>query len=593
MTTLLGGRRLPFVPSPQGRSAPGRPTSRGRVARAATVAGPALALAVLGRHHRWIGDDGLIYTRVVRQLLAGHGPVFNVGERVETSTGTLWVWLVTAATYVTRQDPATVAVLLGLALAVGGLALALLGTLELYGRPARVVPLGVLVLLPVQAVWDYATSGLETGLAFAWLGASWWALVRAARRSSAPDPSPQNPSSGRPFTVAAVLLGLAPLVRPDLALVAVVYAPVLWLVVRPGPRRTLTAAAAGLALPLAYEIFRAGYYGILVPLPAVTKEASWTLWDRGLVYLGDFTGPYRLWLPLAVLAAAGALLVRRTAPRGHRMPLVAAAPVVAGTATAVFVVKVGGDFMHGRMLLPSLFLILLPLFAVPWSRVTAAALAAVATWALSCAFLWRPAYHGGDGTYHVYDEHAGYVANTGQDHPVTQRAHADRRFLFAREVRGLRTAGTRTLLIETRYDRTVLKLPLAPRVPAAFVGVEARLGHAGTVIPLTDRAVDSLSLANPLGAHTPPVLFSKAGHEKPVDPAWLIADYTDPAPGESAPVRAARRALRCGAIAELQDSVRAPLTPARFWHNLTGAPARTALRVPADPLDAQRAFCGG
>ncbi|MFJ8821787.1 hypothetical protein ACIREE_08375 [Streptomyces sp. NPDC102467] len=582
MTTLLGGRRLPFVPSPQGGPASGRSTSRGRTARAATVAGPALTLAVLGWHHRWIGDDGLIYTRVVRQLLAGHGPVFNVGERVETSTGTLWVWLVTAATYVTRQDPATVAVLLGLALAVGGLALALLGTVELYGRPARVVPLGVLVLLPVRALWDYATSGLETGLAFAWLGASWWTLVRAAR----------HPSPGRPFTVAAVLLGLAPLVRPDLALVAVVYAPVLWLTVRPGPRRTLKAAAAGLALPLAYEIFRAGYYGILVPLPAVTKEASWTLWDRGLVYLADFTGPYHLWLPLTVLAAAAALLVRRLAPRGHRMLLVAAAPVVAGTATAVFVVKVGGDFMHGRMLLPSLFLVLLPLFAVPWSRVTGCALAALATWALSCAFLWRPAYHGGDGTYHVYDEHAGYVANTGLDHPVTQQAHAARRFLFAREVRDARASGTRTLLIETRYDRTVLKLPLAPRVPAAFVGVEARLGHAGTVIPLADRAVDSLSLANPLGAHTPPVLFSKAGHEKPVNPAWLVADYTAPAAGDSAAVLAARRALRCGAIAELQDSVRAPLTPARFWRNLIGAPARTSLRVPADPVRAEGAFCG-
>ena len=35
---------------------------------------------------RWIADDGLIVLRTVRNLLAGNGPVFNAGERVETNT---------------------------------------------------------------------------------------------------------------------------------------------------------------------------------------------------------------------------------------------------------------------------------------------------------------------------------------------------------------------------------------------------------------------------------------------------------------------------------------------------------------------------
>lgn len=34
---------------------------------------------------RWIADDGLIVLRTVRNLLAGNGPVFNAGERVEAS----------------------------------------------------------------------------------------------------------------------------------------------------------------------------------------------------------------------------------------------------------------------------------------------------------------------------------------------------------------------------------------------------------------------------------------------------------------------------------------------------------------------------
>ena len=32
---------------------------------------------------RWMADDGLIVLRTVRNLLAGNGPVFNVGERVD------------------------------------------------------------------------------------------------------------------------------------------------------------------------------------------------------------------------------------------------------------------------------------------------------------------------------------------------------------------------------------------------------------------------------------------------------------------------------------------------------------------------------
>lgn len=39
---------------------------------------------------RWIADDGLIVLRTVRNLLAGNGPVFNQGERVEANTSTAW-----------------------------------------------------------------------------------------------------------------------------------------------------------------------------------------------------------------------------------------------------------------------------------------------------------------------------------------------------------------------------------------------------------------------------------------------------------------------------------------------------------------------
>ena len=78
----------------------------------------------------------------------------------------------------------------------------------------------------------------------------------------------------------------------------------------------------------------------------------------------------------------------------------------------------------------------------------------------------------------------------------------------------------------------------------------------------------------------------------------ILADYADPAaplPKGSGvsleALAAARHALSCGPIRELQDSVRQPLTLRRVLRNLTGAYGRTNLRIPPDPLAAERWAC--
>src|SRR5690625_7989177 len=49
---------------------------------------------IVGFERRWVSDDGLIVLRTVRNLLAGNGPVFNAGERIEANTSTVWTYLV-------------------------------------------------------------------------------------------------------------------------------------------------------------------------------------------------------------------------------------------------------------------------------------------------------------------------------------------------------------------------------------------------------------------------------------------------------------------------------------------------------------------
>ena len=128
---------------------------------------------------RWIADDGLIVLRTVRNLLAGNGPVFNMGERVEVNTSTLWTYLVYLGGVVggpVRLE--YVALVLSLALSLAGVVFAMLGAARLYapsllGRRAILLPAGVLVYIAVPPARDFATSGLENGLVLAYLGLLW------------------------------------------------------------------------------------------------------------------------------------------------------------------------------------------------------------------------------------------------------------------------------------------------------------------------------------------------------------------------------------------------------------------------------------
>src|SRR4051812_1382611 len=81
------------------------------------------AFAVLIWNRRWISDDGLIVLRSVRNLLAGDGPVFNAGERVEANTSTLWTFLIALPGLVPGASLNWIAVVLGLLLSVAGLGL--------------------------------------------------------------------------------------------------------------------------------------------------------------------------------------------------------------------------------------------------------------------------------------------------------------------------------------------------------------------------------------------------------------------------------------------------------------------------------------
>jgi len=80
------------VLAPEDDAPEARPVSRGRrIGLAAPAYLPALMIAVGGWQHRWMDEDAFINLRIIDQIFAGHGPVFNAGERVEAATSTIWI----------------------------------------------------------------------------------------------------------------------------------------------------------------------------------------------------------------------------------------------------------------------------------------------------------------------------------------------------------------------------------------------------------------------------------------------------------------------------------------------------------------------
>lgn len=591
---------------------------------------------------RWIADDGLIVLRTVRNLLAGNGPVFNAGERVESNTSTAWTYLVYLGGLIggpVRLE--YVALALSLVLSVAGAAMVMLGAARLWapslaGRSAFMLPAGVLVYIAIPPARDFATSGLENGLVTAWLGLLWWMMVLWSQA-----PRRENGRSNPWFDAAlAFVAGLSVLVRPELALIGGLALLMMMVATRGWRRRGVIAAAGGL-LPVGYQIFRMGYYALVVPQTAIAKDATGSKWGQGLTYLGNFAGPYALWIPAVLLVALTlVLLATRAWPRGlirppsrdpqqlagglaHRVrtpAAVVAFMLLSGLVQALYWIRQGGDFMHGRVLLAPAFCLLAPIAVIPiavpegtWfhrekSYVLGGAAAslwlALAGWALWAA---NSDGMGRDATRVTYsgivDERRFYSQATGHAHPLTAADYLDYPRMRAVLVAIENTPDGALLLPSGNYDVwdvVPAKPPLPPppgvtmdawrRQTAPHTVFFTNLGMVGMNVGLNTRVIDQIGLANPLAAHTARLEDGRIGHDKNLFPDWAVAEgpwlkerpwipeYLD-----EGWIRDAQAALTCPETVEMLRSIRDPMTRPRFVGNLHRALEFTRYRMDRVP----------
>ncbi|QIS07086.1 hypothetical protein F5X71_01020 [Nocardia brasiliensis] len=596
---------------------PARSASRFAVLSRATFVGGIVLTVVLfaigGWQRRWIADDGLIVLRTVRNLLAGNGPVFNMDERVETNTSTAWTYIVWFFSWLTQARLEYVVLGVALTLSLAAMVFAMLGTGRLWGgtKSGLLLPAGVLVYIALPPARDYVTSGLESCLVICWLGLLWWQLVRWSQAERVRLPG----LFGLVF-----LAGLAPLIRPEmtlvggLALLMIFLAPMPESKLRPIVLRALIVAVAGV-VPLGYQVWRMGYYGLPYPNTAVAKDAGGAKWAQGFTYLWDLVGPYYLWVPLLVLLAAGVVAARAVAaaetrpatgeprPGVRRMRewLRSPAAVVtlvlfSGFLLTVYALRVGGDFMHGRMLLAQLFLLLLPVAVVPirlpagglraaraadWSfAVVLFALIGTAGWALFAANTTAIKTGTKISASGIVDERVYYVLNTGHDHPILAEDYLDYPRIRPM-VTGIADTPNGGLLLNSPSFMFWYIAPPPQPIPAGGAGHTVyflNLGMTSMNVPLNVRVIDQMGLAYPLAAHTERLVDGRIGHDKNLYSDWVVVDsgMVDRHPWmpwymDEKWVTQARTAMSCPDTQALLISSREPLTFERFRHNFKNA----------------------
>jgi arabinofuranosyltransferase len=412
-----------------------------------------------------VADDAYITFRSVEQWLHGHGPRWNMDERVQAFSHPLWFLALTALTAIVR-DPYAAALLLGIACSLGTATL----VLREYGRTVPLVTLILSVLLASKAFIDFSTSGLENSL-------SSWLLAAFVVVWLRPPPAAADDARARWLTLLAALLLTN---RLD---VGVIVLPALAIRLAALPWRAgVRAASLGLLPFVAWEVFSLFYYGF--PLPNTAYAKLWTgipvseLARQGAAYFGNSLQHDPATLPVI---ASGLLIRPKT-----RWPLALGLLIY-----LAYVVRVGGDFMSGRFFVaPFVLAAVMLVDAAARMRPKTIVQITVGILLLGASAPRIAALSGSDYS-EAHDSGAGIQDERGFYYPITGL---------------LRPTGSWTTPVGGRPA-----LP-ADLQPGHFVAVQDVIGIYGYQAPLTLHIVDVFGLADPLLSRLPCQRPWRIGH---------------------------------------------------------------------------------
>jgi hypothetical protein len=291
---------------------------------------------------RWVQDDAYVSFRYAHHMVMGEGLVYNPGEYVEGYTNFLWTVLSAIPIASGADDPLPFMHGVGVVLWASFYAILILFCARLGWEGAWAAPLAAVALAQHASFNQWFFSGMETPLVCV------LALLAVVFFSRDPQRYPRT-------LLWASLSGVAlTMTRPDgvvvLAALALTGLGIYWR--RIFSRRGWVVYALMPALPVLllwvpFNAWRVWYYGSFFPNTYYAKGAYLTDYSRGWEYFITYLQTYDLikYLPLVI---AGAVLAPFSLVSRF---LVAAFTVCA--CVAIYVVRLGGDFMEWRFLTPA------------------------------------------------------------------------------------------------------------------------------------------------------------------------------------------------------------------------------------------------
>jgi arabinofuranosyltransferase len=305
-------------------------------ARQASLAVASLLVGYATFVNAWCGDDPYITLRTVDNAIRGYGLTWNPYERVQVFTDPLWALLLTGTYAVTREGYFTT-MFASLALSVAVVAVLHFAARD---RPWWASTLAALLLVGSKAYVDYSTSGLENPLTHL--------LVALFFARFLFDDERVDWTEAR-VTWLVLLATLVYLNRADAVLaVAPALAWVLW-DARALGRRAARALVVGALPAFAWTALALVYYGFPFPNTAYAKLNGGHLlgWvhPNGIAY---FANSLRV-DPLTLTLVGATIALGARAALGSRSRRIALLPIAGAAAYLVYVMRIGGDYMSGRL----------------------------------------------------------------------------------------------------------------------------------------------------------------------------------------------------------------------------------------------------
>lgn len=327
--------------------------------------GVLLAIAGLlyyhAKHFEFVQDDSFITFRYVKNLVDGHGLVFNIGERVEGYTTFLWTVLL-AAPAVMGFELITLSQVLGVLFGLATLYIVYRLSLDL-AKEQRAVGfslIAVLLLASNSGIAYWLISGMETGMFMFLTVLSVWLYLRER-------------NSDKNFAYAPLAFVLVSLTRPEgmylFGLTMIHFVAEKFFNKEKNKRKEfkrILVWGALYAIPIGlFMAWRLSYYGYLFPNTYYAKAGfSKEYFFAGVDYFWQFAQMDLLWGALLVVPIALLLWKKRTWEMLYLIFLI--------LAYTSYIVSVGGDvlanFRFFIPLLPLIYLLAQEGFYILYSR---------------------------------------------------------------------------------------------------------------------------------------------------------------------------------------------------------------------------------